>query len=357
MANTTISPNMNLPIPIPGVTPGSVEWAQDIVADMNAIDSHNHTNGQGVKIPPAGLNINADLPFNINNATLVKSVRFSPLAANLAAAADVGCLYEVSADLWYNDGSGNQVRITQGGSVTGSAGTITGLPSGTASASFAAGTFTFQSATNTPATLSVGPLVIGTQTASPKTVTIAPNGSQPANYSLTLPVDLPSAGTTAFFSVDNTGVMGTVSATGTGQLVRTASPNLTTPAFIGVPTGTVTGGSFSTTSSGDGGAVSGSFSYIRTGNRVVVYGRLALNTDGTGRSVIAVSLPIAPTSNFTNTYDVVGVGSTNSADFGITTTSVFVVANTGAKNALIVTKISAASSSVLTNISLTYSCS
>lgn len=192
MADTTITPNMNLPVPVPSTAPGPA-WATNIVADMYAVDGHDHTSGKGVPITPNGLNINADLPLNENNLTEARTVRFSPQGAALADPADVGCLYEVADDLYYNDGAGNQVRITQGGAVTGATGTITGLPSGTASASYAGGTFTFESATSTPATMAVGPIKTGAAITSPFTVTVSASASMTANYALTYPVDAPTA--------------------------------------------------------------------------------------------------------------------------------------------------------------------
>lgn len=227
MANTTTTPNMLLPVPVPGTDPGP-DWANNIVADMYGIDGHDHTTGKGVPLTPAGLNINSDLPLNGNNLTTTRSVRFSPQSVALPNAADIGTIYELGVDLYYKDGAGNNVRITQGGSVTGSAGTITGLPSGTASASFAAGTFTFQSATNTPATMAVGPLVIGRVAASSKTVTVAPNSGQSANYSLTFPAAAPD--TNQSLVSDNVGNLSWVYAQ-IGQLpigsVVGTFPNLT----------------------------------------------------------------------------------------------------------------------------------
>ncbi len=193
MTSTTISPNMNLPVPVPGQEPGP-DWANDIVADMYAIDSHDHTSGKGVPITPDGLDINSDLPLNDNDLTTARTVRFYPQSAPITASSpDLGCLYESGVDLYYNDGAGNQVRITQGGNVTGSTGTITGLPSGTASASFSGGTFTFQSATNTPATMNIGPIVTGAAVASSKTWTIGASAAQASNLTMTLPVDAPIA--------------------------------------------------------------------------------------------------------------------------------------------------------------------
>lgn len=187
MANTVISPDMGLPVPVVGEDPGP-DWANNINACLSVIDSHTHTSGSGVPITPEAIDINSDLTFSSNNATDLRSVRFTPQSSPIAGASDLGALYEQGVDLYYVDGAGNQVRITQGGSVTGSSGTITGLPSGTASASYAAGTFTFQSATNTPAALNVGPITLGQQVASGKNVTISAAVSQASNYNLTLPV-------------------------------------------------------------------------------------------------------------------------------------------------------------------------
>ncbi len=183
---------MGMPIAVVGVDPGP-DWANNINADMSIIDSHNHTPGQGVQITPAGLNINTDLPMNNNNITGIRTSRYAVQTGTPALASDLTCVYVQGVDLYYIDGAGNNVRITQSGSVSGAAGTITGLPSGTASASYAAGTFTFQSATNTPATMNIGSVVIGQEVASGKNVTIAANAGQASNYNLTLPLALPSA--------------------------------------------------------------------------------------------------------------------------------------------------------------------
>lgn len=226
MPGTTISPNMNLPVPVPGTEPGP-DWANDLVADMYAIDSHDHSSGKGVPITPDGMDISADLPMGNNNLTEVRSVNFTAQGAPLALADDLGCLYVSGADLYYNDEAGNQVRITQSGSVTGSSGTITGLPSGTASASYSAGTFTFQSATSTPANMAVGPLIIGRNAASSKTVSLTPHAAQAANFDMVFPAALP--GSTLPVTVDASGNMAFGPATGSGSVVLATSPTIVTP--------------------------------------------------------------------------------------------------------------------------------
>lgn len=116
MSNTTPSPNMNMPVPVVGTDPGS-DWATNIDACLSIVDSHNHASGQGVQVTPSGLNINADLPFGGNNATTLRSTRFSSQGSPLAGGSDLDCLYVSGGDLYYNDGSGNQIRLTQAGTI------------------------------------------------------------------------------------------------------------------------------------------------------------------------------------------------------------------------------------------------
>lgn len=189
MADTIISPYMNLPVPVVGVDPGP-DWANDINACLSAIDSHDHTTGKGVPITPDGIDISADLPMNGYNLTAAGAVTFTAKVAALTSL--LRSLQVVAADLYYIDGVGNSVRITQAGSVTGASGTITGLPSGTASASFSGGTFTWQSATNTPATMDSGPVIIRSTTASSKGVTLSARSAQAADYSIFWPLVAPA---------------------------------------------------------------------------------------------------------------------------------------------------------------------
>lgn len=280
MANVIISPNMNLPVPTVSEDPGP-DWSTNINGCMSAIDSHNHTSGQGVQISPAGMDINADLSMGQNNLTTVRSVNFTAQGAPIALAGDLGCIYVSGSDLYYNDEAGNQVRITQSGSVTGSTGTITGLPSGTASASYSAGTFTFQGATSTPATMAVGPVVIGRAVASSKTVTLTPNSGQAADFGLTFPAALPASTQPVF--LDTSGNLSNVAVTGSGSVVLA-----TAPTFAGVPAGTITAASFSPTitfTKTSGNTLTftvntSTWYYQRIGNTVFVNGYIKVTVSG-----------------------------------------------------------------------------
>lgn len=205
MSDTNPSANMSLPIPIVGVDAGP-DWATNVNSCLTIIDGHNHASGSGVPITPAGLNINSDLAMNINNLTLVRSIRFSIQSAPLALATDLGCLYESGVDLYYNDGNGNQVRITQSGGVAGSPGSIASLAS-PASATYVSGsqTFVWQSAANTPANLDCASVILRNLSAGSNGLTLSPPAAMGSNYTITLP-SLP--GSTKIMSLDASGNMG-----------------------------------------------------------------------------------------------------------------------------------------------------
>lgn len=107
---------MVLVLPDPEVTIGP-DWANDLNTALERVDLHDHSNNFGVQVTPAGLNINTDLPFNANNATLLRSLRLVTQSAVLSSATDKGCVYEVNGDLYYNNAAGTAVQITSGGAI------------------------------------------------------------------------------------------------------------------------------------------------------------------------------------------------------------------------------------------------
>lgn len=238
MPGPTLTPNMGLPVPVPSNTDGP-EWAQDVVSCFSAIDSHNHTSGQGVQITPAGINVNTDFPFNQNNLTLLRSVAFYVQNSPISLPTDLSCLYAsgTGGDLYFNDGAGNQIRITQSGSVAGSSGTITGLPSGTASASYASvsGTFVFQQATSTAANMDIGTLIIrypgSYPTPSGNYIALEAPSSLASGYSIKLPASVPASN--GFFWVQNSD----------GSMTNNITVDTTTIGFLSGPVlGVIDGG-------------------------------------------------------------------------------------------------------------------
>lgn len=193
--------DMNLIIPGIGTEPGP-DWAEDLNASLNIIDGHDHSPGNGVAITPDGMNITGDLAINSNNLTTVRSLRLSAISLGSVTASDVGCLIESGVDLYYVDGNGNQVRITNGGSVAGATGSISGLTS-PASASFSTDTFTFQSDSNVAANLDVASIIVRKTSASSAGITISAPTALASSYTMTLLATAPAA-TNALF-MDSSG--------------------------------------------------------------------------------------------------------------------------------------------------------
>ncbi len=201
MANTITDPYMGFLNPVPGVDPGP-DWALNISSALAVIGAHNHSPGNGNLITTNGLNINLDLTLNSNNLIGVRSTRYIPNVSTLAGVSDLGCVYISGGNLYYNNASGTPVQITSGNSIVGTAGSINGLPSGTASANYAAGVFSFQSATNTAATIDGASYILRNNTASSKGLTLSPPAAMASDFSLVLP-SIP--GSTSFAQLDNSG--------------------------------------------------------------------------------------------------------------------------------------------------------
>lgn len=279
MANFTTSPNMNLTIPTVSVDPGP-DWASNINASLTAIDQHDHSSGKGVQITPSGLNINSDLTLNSNNLISARTVRLFTNAVQPVLATDLGCVYRFGADLYYNDGTGNIIRITQSGSVSGSSGTITGLPSGTASAAFSAasGTFVFQQSTSTAANMDVGSLIIrypgSYPTPTGNYILIEAPSSLATGYVLTLPA-IPAQ--TNVMTLDTSG---NISSTTWNTVANNRTRSIGATVSAGGVAVSASCGSFSTTSSSSV-AVTNLSVTITTSGRPV---QLMIISDGLGSS-------------------------------------------------------------------------
>ncbi len=203
-----LSSNMNLPIPTVGQEAGP-QYAFDVNTSLSLIDSHDHSPGRGTQVTPAGLNINTDLAFHGNAAFDLLALTLVPQSS---AATSIDTISVAPgggtglADLWYTDGTGTPIQITQNGIVKVTASSITGV-------SYAAGTFYFtQTVDNlptTPANLAAGFITVSPNSIpdSPPTigVTIQPNAAQVGLTDFVLPL-LPSPlNSPSFLTIDNSG--------------------------------------------------------------------------------------------------------------------------------------------------------
>ena len=205
---STTSTNMGLIIPTVSSTPGP-QYATEVNASLTTIDAHTHTPGSGVLITPEAIDINSALPFAGNNATQLRAVRFNSQTNPLtgSSSSDISCIYVAGVDLYYNDGSGNQVRMTASGGVNGSPGSITNLTS-PASVTYVSATpsYVFQSDANVAANLDGRNVILRNSAASSKGLTLSPPNSMVADIAQKLPT-IP--GTTSFVGMDSSGNMDT----------------------------------------------------------------------------------------------------------------------------------------------------
>ena len=107
-------------------------------------------------------------------------------------------------------------------------------------------------------------------------------------------------------SSGNTNIPGTLGVTG---VLTCTSAALTTPAFTGNPTGTITSGTYTPTITNTTNVASStaySTQYLRVGNTVTVSGMVNVDvTAGTTLTEIGISLPVA--SDFANAYEGAGL--------------------------------------------------
>lgn len=330
MAGESTSPNMNLVLPGVGQTSGP-DYANDLNASLTIIDQHNHSSGSGVQITPAGLNINADLSILNNNLINSRSLRFTAQGSPLALGTDLNCAYVSGVDLYYNDGNGNQVRLTQSGGVAGSPGSIASLSS-PASATYVAGsqTFVWQSAANTPANLDAASILLRNLTANSKSLTLNPPAAMGANYSLTLPA-LPgstqimaldaSGNMSAPYSVDNSTIAITANVIGVKSLGITASQIAnTTITATQIANSTITGTQVASNINLPGNAAQ------ENGKNIVVQNTNTTTSLCIIRGTVAANGTVANGEGFSSSY-------AGSGNYNITFTSAFsdtpVVVTTG----------------------------
>src|SRR4051794_29312690 len=104
-----ILPNTGITLPALGGDAGI--WDEENNACWSDYDTHDHTPGNGVKIPVTGLNINADLPMGGFGLTNVKSIAFAQIAA-LAAGSVTLFVNVADHELYWRTNAGANVKLT-----------------------------------------------------------------------------------------------------------------------------------------------------------------------------------------------------------------------------------------------------
>lgn len=131
----TVLPSMGLTLPTRGPS-GAGLWGDTDDANLALIDTHNHAFGQGDRVPTAGVNINADLPFGALWApTQLHRVQFSAIAGaaltggqRLSLFVSDGTGGLVANELYYLTNLGASIRFTNGSALN--VGTFSGTIGG-----------------------------------------------------------------------------------------------------------------------------------------------------------------------------------------------------------------------------------
>jgi len=117
---------MNLDLPTPTVTLGP-QYATDNNTAFTLVDEHDHTSGKGVAVPSSGLNINANLSFGGFKPFELLATQFNSQGATLVGAGNINSVYVTGGNLYFTNGSGNAVQLTDGGSLVSTPATFSTL--------------------------------------------------------------------------------------------------------------------------------------------------------------------------------------------------------------------------------------
>ena len=215
---------MGLTTSTPGVT-NDLTAATSEQSNYQVIDIHDHSSMKGAQVPTAGLNINANLGFAGFKAFNFLAAQFSNQDSPLSAAENKPCVYSLNGELRFIDNSGNDVLITNAGSVNSATGSISGLSSPVA-AGFSSSTFTWQANAGTGiyakmanADVSLYESLAGVTNA----VTLKSPATLAASYSVTLPAAAPAS--TQYVTMAATGQLATASADSIGSAMTATGVN------------------------------------------------------------------------------------------------------------------------------------
>ena len=104
---------LGMTLPSVSITAGP-QWATELNAALTVVDEHDHTSGKGQRIVPAAININAELTFNDNPLTDAGYLGMfnnpSPLASSI-----LNTMYVSGGELYFNDGAGTALQLTDSG--------------------------------------------------------------------------------------------------------------------------------------------------------------------------------------------------------------------------------------------------
>jgi len=187
-------------------------WGGGINNNSATIDSHNHTDGLGRRVPSAGININDDLSFGTLFAPVnLNRVQFDAIVAITDGAQNQSIFVNVAdSELYWRTALGNNIQLTAGNSLNVSAfvgGIVGDYTAVGAEVAFvdADKAYTFKDGDSKRARVDAGGIkLIAFGTTNTIGVTLAARSDISFSYTATWPNALPVAAGT-LVQIDNTG--------------------------------------------------------------------------------------------------------------------------------------------------------
>lgn len=182
-------------------TIGSASWG----GPVNTIFQTIITAIEGT-VSSGALLVNTNIDFSSYGATNLGPVRFLNQSASLSGASNSLKLYTVSGELYFTDGSGTAIKLTDGGAVNlAGTGGITGAGYGVndVELNWDGTYYNFKSGTSTYAPIQVDDLRLSD--GSSNFVTLEAEAGMSADYTLTIPASLPAS--TKLVQVSSAGIM------------------------------------------------------------------------------------------------------------------------------------------------------
>jgi len=225
MSDFILTPNMNLPEPIVGVTSGP-NYATYIDSCLTIIDGHTHLTGSGVPITPAALNINSAVDMLGWSLINTEAVEFS---LQTSSPSNSSIFSKTDGNLYFTNSTGGVVQITNGLQVNASS---SGIISGTASAAFSSNVLVVNEATSTPANIQVGSILIGNNLINSNFVTLSATSALGSGYTLVLPA-IPAQKNV--MTLDASGNMSSITYDQVGQSMTSVGANAIGSSITSMP--------------------------------------------------------------------------------------------------------------------------
>lgn len=196
MATTTA--NMSLSKPDEGAD--TDVWDTSLNDSLDLIDAHDHSSGNGVQIPTAGIGIDADLDFGGYSLENLKFTAFAEIATASADTVNSFFVDDGDSELYWRNASGTNIQISNGSGldITVNGGIVGDYGSGDEEVNYDNANsryeFLADDSPETKAGVDCGDLRLFEESASiTNSVTLKSPASLAAAYVLTMPAALPGS--------------------------------------------------------------------------------------------------------------------------------------------------------------------